>query len=189
MFNKSEENQRISEWLVKLNTRLPGFVKGDQKLDRLKTADFVNHSNKIVIELKREKGENLDNKDHNTLTLSNRIEGYVKDSNKKFKNYPDYQTLLIIELISNIWSAEVIMNGVIQLHFINGQHIGNSIKNERMFSKMENIGAIIFWPAPGNFINKTYYFDNLTANKQCKVTFQNAREILGTSLELLRKFE
>lgn len=185
MFDKNEDELRTSRWLNKLEVYSKGWIYGDAENREIKTADFVNHSQKIAIELKREKGDNLDNKDNNLVSSSDRIEGYIKDANKKFKNYPDFKTLLLVELKSSTWSAQVIMRGIINIHSINGQHIGNSIKNKRLFSKMENIGAIIFWPGKGNITNIAYYFDNLSAKDICKMTQLETEKILGNSLELL----
>ncbi len=186
MFDKNEDKQRTGKWLNKLEAHSKGWCYGDSKNIKIKTADFVNHRQKIAIELKREKGENLNNKDRNTLALSNRIEEYIKDANKKFGNYPGFQTLLLVELKSSTWSAQVIMSGIKQLHFINGQHVGNSIKNERLFSKMENIGAIVFWPAKGNITKIAYYFDNSNATNGCKITQLETEDVLGNSLEPLK---
>lgn len=188
MYDKNEEKTRLKQWLDKLNFNFSGYIYGDNKSIKTKTADFVNKDHNIAIELKREKNEKLDNSKCNNTSLSNRIEKYISDANKKFNKYPEYKTLLIIELKTSMLGIPSVMNGIPQLHFKNGQYTGDSIKNKRLFSKMENVGAIIFWPAPGNMWDKAYYYDNEFAKEICKIDLGYAKRILGDNLEVLENF-
>lgn len=94
----------------------PGWEIGDKKGHGPKTVDVVNHSCKIALELKREKGGSLDNQNRNADKLSNRLEPRIQNANEKFKQYHGYRTILIIELDTNVISAQVVMSGLPQLH-------------------------------------------------------------------------
>lgn len=186
MNEKKEEIRRVSQWISKLNVNNHGWVNGDLESRTERTADMVNHSIKYAVELKREKGESVDNKDGNLVTISNRIESYFTDTNKKFINYPKYKTILIIELKSTDSGAFSAMGGIGQLHFAEGQLVASSIKNKKLFSKTENIGCIIFWPAQGgSMLNGKRYFDNPFSKPEHKVTKSEAENIIGNSLEFI----
>jgi hypothetical protein len=149
MFDKKEELNRINFWVDKLNVCNPGWENGDLEKNGTKTADLINHKIKYAIELKREKGDdihkaNLDTEEKNLSTLSNRLESYFKKTNRKFKNYLEYKTLLIIELHTYIGTAHNAMQGITRLHFSNNVFTGASKVNKKLFTEMENIGGIVF---------------------------------------------
>lgn len=186
MFDKAEENKRIRTWLNKLNVYHPGWIDGDSESKTDKTADMVNHNIHYVIELKREKGDTLDNKNGNIVTLSNRLQTYFEESNRKFKKYSGYKTILLIEFKSNISIAQTAMEGIPQLHFRGGILTGASIKNKKLYSEMDSIGAVILWPAPDNRgISKACYFDNPFSLHECKVSHIDAMEIIGSKIDFL----
>ncbi|MEK7631209.1 MAG: hypothetical protein AAB417_04280 [Patescibacteria group bacterium] len=186
MYDKLEEKERVSWWLDKLNKNLLGWVDGDAESIITKTADLANHQYKLAVELKREKGGSLENKTGNLETLSNRIEDYFKLANEKLVNYPNYKTLLIVELDTDLWSAEVVMEGLPQLHFREGELIGSSIRNRNLYSQIQNIGAVVFWATPKNvFSGKAFYFDNPFADEACKLTQDGVEKIVGDKLDFL----
>lgn len=187
MFDKKEELERISRWMSKLNTYNPGWISGDLEDEKNKTADLVNREIQCAIELKREKGNSVDNVPGNITTLSNRLESYFKEANRKFKNYKEYKTILLIELQSNFSIAQAAMSGIPQIHLEKGELIGTSIKNKKLYSEANSIGSIVMWPTPGNisFLNKSYYFDNPFSQAEYKVSHQEAEKIFGNHLKFL----
>lgn len=187
--NISEEKIRLNKWLDKLNLYQPEWLLGDIKNSRVKTADFINNDLKFAIELKREKNGSLDNQSENVVTFSNRLEGYFESASFKFKNYPNYKTILIIEVASSIMGvAQAAMNSIPQLHFVNGTLLGASFKNKNLYGqKMSNIGCVILWPMFGGSIlnNVPYYFDNPFCTHQQKVSQDDAEFIIGNKLTFL----
>lgn len=189
-FTEKEEKERISWWKRKLEDCSAGWKVGDKKGHSFKTADIINCSRKIAVELKREKGGSLDNQNGNLITLSNRLEPRIEDANKKFKQYPGYQTILIIELDTDVISAQVVMSGLPQRHFKSGNLIGQSIKNKKLHSGMnqiyDDIGAIVLWPSPRNvFCGVPFYFNNPSAKTDRKVSIDEAKKIICSELEPL----
>lgn len=43
-YNKKEEDERINQWIQKLNAHNRGWFNGDLENNKEKTADMVNHS-------------------------------------------------------------------------------------------------------------------------------------------------
>jgi len=189
-FTEKEEKERISWWKKKLGSCSTGWEVGDKKGHHAKTADIINHSRKIAVELKREKGGSLDNQNGNLITLSNRLESRIEDANEKFKQYPGYQTILIIELETDVISAQVVMSGLSQIHFKNGNRIGQSIKNKKLYCGMKqiyrDIGAIVLWPSSGNiFHGVQFYFNNPSAKTDRKILIDEAEKIICGKLKPL----
>ena len=181
--NEKEEQKRINQWLDKLNVYNEGWIDGDKE-SKNKTADFVNHNLKIAIELKREKGGSLDNKDKNLEILSNRIYGYFEKANKKFASYDNYKSICLIEFTSYLDSVIVVLRGIPNLHLRNGELVGSSIRNIKVFSKTNNIGGFIFWPSPGNLLNKCFYFENPFSTNNRKLNIAEVEKIIGNKLEV-----
>ena len=178
-FDKKEEKTRVDQWLSKLNVHNPGWVDGDLDLKSKASADMVNHGLCLTIELKREKGSSLHNKDKNLVTLSNRVFGYIKKTNKKFVNYPNYKTLCLIELSSDITALEYIFSN---FHFKNNRFLGNT---KNFFSESKNIGCFVFWPKPGS-LSKAYYFKNPPADKERVLEFHEVEQIFGEKLKIFK---
>lgn len=185
MFDKKEDKQRTLQWLNKLNAHNEGWYLGDENKDSsLKSADFINDYFHVVIELKREKGELLDNKDGNLVGLSNRLEEYFSDGNEKFKSYPSHKSMLLIELKSFSMIAKLAMEGIKSLHFQNSNLVGTSIKNKNLFSNMEHTGAVVFW-CTNKLENIAYYFENPFSKPTIKISQKEAEELIGSPLNLL----
>lgn len=184
--NEREERERKALWLDKLNTVNPGWIDGDTESVEGKKADMVNHRNQHVIELKREKGGSLDNMPCNVERFSNRLQSYLRDADVKFASYPKYKSLLLVEMQSYIALARGAMSGIRQLHLMNSKVMGTSIRNKALYAKMENIGCIVFWPAPGSLnFGKVYYYDNPSGFVDRKISQTLTETILGNKLEFL----
>ena len=133
--DKTEEEKHVNKWIARLNCSDSNWINGD-KLSKGKTADIINDKLKIAIELKREKGQSLDNTHGNLEKISNRLDDYFKLSNEKFINYPEFKTLLLIELKTCIDTAILSMEGIQSLHINNGELIGKSLRNNQLYTKI-----------------------------------------------------
>lgn len=178
-FDRKEEKTRIDWWLSKLNAHNPGWTDGDLESKSKATADMVNHNLCLTVELKREKGSLLHNKDKNLITLSNRVFDYIKETDKKFVNYPNYKTLCLIELSSEIIALEYLFSN---FHFKNNKFLGNT---KNFFSESKNIGCFVFWPRPGN-LSKAYYLKNPPANKERILELHEAEQIFGEKFKIFK---
>lgn len=179
--DKIEEQQHVNKWIERLNRFNDGWVDGD-KLNTGKTADIINNDLKIAIELKREKGESLDNENKNLEKLSNRLEEYFKLSNEKFANYPEFKTLLLIELKTPIDTAILAIKGILSLHLDNGKLVGKSIRNNRLYIKTNNMGGLILWPAPGNLLSREcIYYINPNSSIERQLSLMEVENIFDNT--------
>lgn len=182
--DKTEEEKHVNKWIAKLNCSDSNWINGD-KLSKGKTADIINDKLKIAIELKREKGQSLDNTPGNLEKISNRLDDYFKLSNEKFINYPEFKTLLLIELKTCIDTAILSMQGIQSLHINNGELIGKSLRNNQLYTKTNNIGGIILWPAPENFLSKNcYYFINPKSSTEKQLSLAEVKTIFNNNFIL-----
>jgi hypothetical protein len=93
--------------LIKLlNNRNPGWIDGDKEGNpNKKTADIVNDDLKIAIEIKDDtKNKKIKiptdgtiiTSSENLTIMNKRMSDCLKDANNKFKEYPEYKTILIL---------------------------------------------------------------------------------------------
>lgn len=180
-----KHESREKWWLERLQEHDLRWEDGDKISELAKTADFVNTAIGVVIELKSEK-ESKDNRDGNLLMLSNTIQGYMKEASRKFANYPNYRTLLLVELATFAHSAGVVLGGLPASDFTpGGEFLGSFIKNANLYKYAKNIGAIVFAPYKDNVDSNAYYFDNPFAEVQYKVVMKDAGKWLGIPLTFL----
>ncbi len=159
-----EERERIAYWIELLNKCCSGWIEGDEENKSLKTVDIVNHDLKIAIELKREGLPLLEDRKHKPGALSNRFYKYFTEGNNKFVFYPEYKTILLIELRSRISLKDVPIQVV--------------------RSKIDHIGAVVFWPAPGSERRKVHYFENPYAVEAVLVREKDLLKVFGEKAEL-----
>ena len=121
MLHLSEE-QFKDELLNKLSLNNQNWIDGDKDKTR-KTADLVNHSLKIAIEIKDdtiskalpepEEGNSV-GATYNLSEINKRIYADIRDANKKFREYPKYETVLLLR--SKLPIPQIVKNS------IGGQH-------------------------------------------------------------------
>jgi hypothetical protein len=99
--------KELKKYLIdKLNNTKSGWTDGDKENPAIKTADLVNNKLKIAIEIKEDtvykrilpplNGEIIE-ESLDLNNLSERLKADARDANKKFRNYPDYKTILMIK--------------------------------------------------------------------------------------------
>lgn len=101
------EEEYLNKLLHKLNLICEGWELGDKEVEfkTRKSADLVNHKEQLAIEVKDDFSEMPPELDYinpifqrtrNLETLSNRYKHDIEDAHKKFKNYDNYETAIII---------------------------------------------------------------------------------------------
>lgn len=150
---------RKTWWLERLSSR---WIDGDVLTSHLqdKTADLVNTELKVCFELKQDQTYSPPTPStgqvNNLDTLSNRLKGYAQSANKKFRNYSNFKTVLIIEtqLRKNI--IEHLIANLTQVTITNGQ-ITVRRRNIYFSRDTKEIGGYLFcsWAE-----NKRYYVIN-----------------------------
>jgi hypothetical protein len=101
------EQEYLKELLHQLNSICEGWELGDieDAYKKVKSADVVNHKEKLAIEVKDDfsemapelSSENpIFQQTRNLETLSNRYRHDIEDAHKKFKNYDGYETAVLI---------------------------------------------------------------------------------------------
>jgi len=182
--------------IQKLNSINLGWVDGDEKNIWDKTSDLINHKLKISIEIKDDKkykhkfppitGE-LISKSMNLLTPNKQLKRHARMANKKFRNYPNYKTVLLIrtELI-NIPFAVIgyIFSGI--RRFIKPDkklmEIGRVNQYFSQSSTKEIGGYLLF----GN--NKYHYFKNPNAEKNRVISVDELEDLFGEKIENLQNY-
>lgn len=96
------ENDFVVSTIETLNTIASGWINGDEEdgYTKIGSVDIVNHSLKIAIEVKDDSFVVLPPPgvayNTNLGPVSKRYQRDIKSANKKFRNYPDYQTVVLI---------------------------------------------------------------------------------------------
>jgi hypothetical protein len=101
------EKEFIDSMLESLNDIESGWIYGDdeEKYRKIGSVDIVNHKLKIAIEIKDVKNINLPpagNGAYNTnlKSVSKNFQRDIESANKKFRNYPKYQSVILIRHLS-----------------------------------------------------------------------------------------
>ena len=97
----------------------------DDSFKKLKSADLVNHSEKLAIEIKDDFGEAVPDLSpeypiytgiRSTAKLSDRYKHDIENAHHKFKNYTDYETAVIIRFKDfTFGSIYYILGGLVRL--------------------------------------------------------------------------
>ncbi len=128
--------QNLLKNLIKVNN---GWLMGDKEEDykNIKSADLVNHTEKLVIEVKDDFSEsppelNLSNplfiRTRNLETLSNRYKSDISDAHNKFKNYQGYESAVIIRFNDfTFQSILYLLGGLVRI-----RQDGSRIKNKNV---------------------------------------------------------
>ncbi len=129
-------------WLDRFKKTDSAWQDGDQS-GHDKTSDLVHPKNKIAIELKIDKTYSapINCSQSNILnTISNRYKGNAKSANKKFANYPDHRTILLIETSLRQDVFDFVWKGLMKIQIPTGQKI---TKNKYLSGNTENIGIYV----------------------------------------------
>ena len=106
-----------------LNLINAGWIDGDKESDLKKTADIVNHSLKIAIEIKDDTKYKIElptipevimGQGCDLTKMNQRFSDHIRSANNKFKEYPEYKTILLFR-------TEFIITDVIR-YAIEGLH-------------------------------------------------------------------
>lgn len=153
--------------LAKLNRVHKGWENGDEISEKgKKSTDLINKDLKIAIEIKDDK------RDYNNPklrfgfdTIRNQLKSYAQGARRKFRNYPNYKTILLVR--SLLWDR--MGSGLINFIFPGNQEISEIGKNFLRLGKHKNkyfsiknidIGGYIFYGK-----NKIYYLENPIAQR------------------------
>lgn len=143
----TDEQRRKRAWLSLINANISGWVDDDQvgRSDS-KTADLVNRKEKFAIELKR--GMGVAEGDHRALF--NRIGRHIVEADEKFANYPDFKTVLVFELDTNV---PMLYHSLI-VSFLH-----------RRKNSARRIGGFLLMPNLHELKILSFYFENETASR------------------------
>lgn len=106
-----------------LNLINAGWIDGDEESHRKKTTDIVNHSLKIAIEIKDDTKYKIElpitpgvitGQGYDLTKMNQRFSDHVRSANNKFREYPEYKTILLFR-------TEFIITDVIR-YAIEGLH-------------------------------------------------------------------
>lgn len=180
----------------KLNRIKPGWTDGDKDNNSNKTADLVNSSLKIAIEIKDDtkykyeepplSGETI----VKTLKLddkSKQFKGDARDTNKKFRNYQNYKTILLFRTQLAKEPRGVIgyiFSGLQRFIRIGNRHAEIGRWNKYLSeSSTTEIGGYLF------FSGDDYcYFKNPNANKIRCLEKDEVEKIFAEKIEDLQKY-
>lgn len=186
------EEKEFKEYLIdRLNKINQGWIDGDKTNNLNKTTDLVNTSLKIALEIKDDKifkyiappltGEMI----KQGLDLSKKGEQFkddARDANKKFKNYPDYKTILLLrtELVNiPLDVVGYLFSGLRRFIKPGKQLIEIGRKNKFLsFTNTKEIGCYLLY---GN--NKYYYIKNPNANPNRNFLKEDLERTLGETTE------
>lgn len=184
--NMITENKFKEDLLNKLGQN---WVDGDKENKNDKTADIVNHSLQIAIEIKDEtkiritkpfKTGKIIKTELQLKTISDSLLDHIRDTRKKFQNYQGYRTILLIR-------TENCINDLIP-YCINGFHtfgakgyIGQ-VQSKYTRHIKENIGGFLIYSYDDD--GRLFYFLNdLCKNKGQKTTKDELEIIFNQKIE------
>lgn len=188
---------KYKKYLIqKLNIINSGWVDGDEENILDKTSDLTNHKLKISIEIKDDEkyqykpppltGEMI-TETINLLAKNKQFKDDAQDANRKFRNYPNYKTVLLIrtELINIPFSViGYIFSGI--RRFIKPDkklmEIGRINQYFSQSSTKEIGGYLLF----GN--NKYYYFKNPNAERNRVISISELEDLFGEKIENLQSY-
>lgn len=96
------EKDFIHTTINRLNSYSLGWINGDEEeaYKTIGSVDIVNHRLKVAVEVKDDSFVNLPPSgvayNTNLNPVSKRYQRDIKNANKKFRNYPDYQSIVLI---------------------------------------------------------------------------------------------
>ena len=100
VLSEKKLKQKLISGLNKINQ---GWIDGDIESNSQKTADIVNHSLRIAIEIKDDTKSqpptiigSYHSGSYDVKELNKRFFNHIKDANKKFREYTKYKTALLI---------------------------------------------------------------------------------------------
>lgn len=186
------EKEFKAQLLNRLTKIHKDWVDGDLFRNQKKTVDLINHKLKIAIEIKDETvhkrlmptpEEPLVVRTTDLNRMATILLDHIRDARKKFINYSNYKTILIIRSDHGILGS--IIYAIEGFHtFTETSYVG---KKQAKYKKTikENIGCYVIY----NYNNVPYY----ASNDQCKseknlVSKTEAENILGIDLTLLESF-
>lgn len=188
MLPEEEYKKYLIRKLEKIN---PGWVDGDEESVLSKTVDLVNHNFKIAIEIKDDRkyrykappltGEMIV-ESINLLAKNKQFKDDAQDANKKFRNYPEYKTILLIR-------TELINQPLDVLRYVfSGIRRFVKTDNNRLLeiSKLNKYLSISSTKEIGNYLlygNKKYfYISNPNADNIRVLEKKKIENIFGESI-------
>lgn len=174
-------DSRKTLWLDRLNSSwIDGDIITTHQQD--KTADLVNNELKVCFELKPDQSYTPPNPGTSQLNnlneLSNRLKGYAESANKKFRNYPNFKTALIIEthLRKNI--IKHLISNLTQV-IVTSDRITVRRRNVYFSQDAKEIGGYLFCSSAED---KTYYFVNPYGTKEHVLQYKELLKLLPPDL-------
>lgn len=129
MLSEGKLKQDLINNLNKINR---GWIDGDTESDSQKTTDIVNHSLKIAIELKDDTKSQPPTKigssysgSYDAKKLNKRFFNHIKGADKKFREYQQYKTALLIR--TNLPMATMVRSVVEGIHTFERQLTGQKV--------------------------------------------------------------
>jgi hypothetical protein len=178
---ESEENFK-KQLIESLNLINLNWIDGDKMGGSEKKADIINHSLKVVIEVKDDTNYKLElatepgvmiGQSIDVKKMNQRFADHVKSANNKFKEYSHYKTIFILR--SEFPLEKLIRYAIDGCHsyLVPGKiYIGRKGKYSKYIKR--EIGCFLI------FINKQrYYFPNDLAKKDRVVSKKEVEKIFG----------
>jgi len=182
--------------IKKMNEINPGWIDGDVESNSEKTADLVNHNLKIAIEIKDDEkyrhefppltGEMITGS-LDLLAKNKQFKDDAQDANRKFRNYPEYKSILLIrtELI-NIPSSVIryIFEGMRRFVITKPRltEIGR-LNKYLSHSSTKEIGGYLLSDE-----KEYYYFKNPNSYKNRTIIKNEVEKIIGQKIKDLENY-
>jgi len=178
-----KESEFKNKLINKLNSFYDGWRDGDLDTTQGMKVDIINDNLKIAIEIKDDTKYRFGDSASTNLHIKGRqFKDDVKQGDKKFINYPDYQTLLIIRTDIDKKVIEYVLGGCHAFGSINGQQQYTGRPSTFWGchdNSINEVGALLFWG------KKSLYFrpnDNPNANKNRVITLEHIKNIMDLNL-------
>ena len=187
MFPENIYKEKLIDNLNRINK---GWIDGDKEKNSRKTADIVNHTLKMVIEIKDDTkyklpkpppGGGMVTSGHDLTKMNQRLSDHLKSANAKFKSYPGYKTILLIR-------TDFIIVDVL-CYAIKGLHRYSKVGGELKYTGRTGKYSTYIRKEIGGFLivsDAYYYFPNQYALPQRIVTRDEIQSILGKEVKEIK---
>lgn len=164
-----------------LNNSNPGWIDGDKEPHNTQKADIINHQLKIAIEIKDDSKYRITPNEENTIDLNlmnQRYSDHVKSANNKFRNYPEYKTMVLFRIEYIPIAVKNAIEGLVQIGSFGTRRIGKYSK----FAKEEVGGFLLI----NNLLvdgNYRHYFANYLAKPERILNRKDLEILTGWGIE------
>ena len=163
------------------------WIDGDKESDKNKTADIVNHSFKIAIEIKDDTKYKtkipkisgiMVTQSEDLTKMNQRFADHVRSANNKFKEYPEYKTIFLLR--TEFFIIDVIRYAIEGLHSYSKpkdclMYIGRTGKYSK-YNRQE-IGCFIV-------VNRElHYFPNIFAKQSRLLNKEEVEKIFSQNFK------